>query len=180
MRSLQPTQTIRRTAARRALTFLDMVIVVMILGLLSAVTMPKFAAVQRQNRLRNAALTLVEHLRLARETAIARATPVVVTFTPAQAIYAAPQVESPERPGETLQVNLRQSLHSGIALTAQFNHTSTLEFGIDGLPRAAGQPVTSSSLVITDGSASESIALIHGWGTARWVSPGGGASGAAP
>ena len=159
---------------RRGLTFLDMVIVVMILGLLAAVSMPRLASVQRQNRLRSAALTMVEHLRLARETAVAQGTPVTVVFTPSEATYQAPQVDDPERPGEFLQVDLRQRIHEGITLEALFNNSNTLEFGIDGLPRAAGRPVTSSLLRVADGSASETVSLLHGWGTAQWQSPNSG------
>lgn len=157
-----------------------MVIVVMIIGLLSAITMPRVASVQRQNHLRHAALTLAEHLRLARETAMARATPITVLFTPAQSRYEAPQIENPERPGQTLLVNLRESIDPSVTLTAEFNGVSSLEFGIDGLPRAAGQPVTTSSIIIADGRAAETVHLLHGWGTAHWQALDTGDSGETP
>ena len=60
------------------MTFLDMAITVMIIGLLAAISMPRVAAVQRKNYLRNAAMTLAEHLRLAREIAMSQATPIEV------------------------------------------------------------------------------------------------------
>lgn len=146
-----------------------MVIVVMIVGLLAAITMPRVAAVQRQNHLRHAALTLVEHLRLARETAMARATPINVVFIPDQAVYEASQLESPEQPGQALRVNLRAMIDPSIRLTAVFNGVASLEFGVDGLPRAGGQPVTSSTIIIADDRVSETVRLLHGWGTAQWL-----------
>ncbi len=143
-------------------------IVVMIIGLLAAITMPKVATVQRKSELRSAAMTLAQHLRMAREAAIAQAMPITVTFTPSLAVYEATQLPDPERPGQTLRVDLRERIHPGITLTASFNGATSLVFGVDGLPRVAGQPVTTSSLLISDNSLSESVQLMHGWGTARW------------
>ena len=179
---LYPVQTLqierRRNSVRRAVTFIDVAIVVMIIGLTAAISMPRVASVQRKNNLRNAAMMLAEHLRLARETAIARATPVNFVFNPTLATYESLQTLDPERPGETLRIDLRQRINSTISLTATFNGASTLVFGIDGLPRAAGQPVTSSSISIADSSGVETVKLLHGWGTAQWQAAGPGSRGA--
>ncbi len=150
----------------------------MIIGLTAAISMPRVASVQRKNNLRNAAMTLAEHLRLARETAIARATPVDFVFNPTLATYESLQILDPDRPGETLRIDLRQRINSTISLTATFNGASTLVFGIDGLPRAAGQPVTSSTISIADSSGNETVKLLHGWGTAQWQAAGPGSRGA--
>jgi Tfp pilus assembly protein FimT len=68
-----------------------LVIVVMIIGLAVSITMPRVADVRRKGNLRNAAMTLAEHLRLARTTAITRAVPVEFIFDPSLAIYRCPQ-----------------------------------------------------------------------------------------
>lgn len=178
---LHPLQTLqtqrRRPSDRRAVTFLDMVIVVMITGLAAAVTMPRLASVQGKNNLRNAAMTLAEHMRLARETAIARAAPVTFVFNPSLAVYESLQTLDPERPGETIRVDLRQRISSTATLTASFNGASSFVFGVDGLPRVAGQAVTSSTIAIADGGAIETVKLLHGWGTAEWQPAGPGSRG---
>jgi len=154
-----------------------MVIVVMILGLAAAISMPRLASVQGKNNLRNAAMTLAEHMRLARETAIARATPVTFAFNPSLAVYESLQTPDPERPGQTIRVDLRQRINSTVALTASFNGASSLVFGVDGLPRVAGQPVTSSTILIADRDAAETVKLLHGWGTVEWQPAGPGSRG---
>jgi len=178
---LQPLQTLQtkrqRALDRQAVTFIDMVIVVMILGLAAAISMPRLASVQGKNNLRNAAMTLAEHMRLARETAIARATPVTFAFNPSLAVYESLQTPDPERPGESMRVDLRQRINSTVALTASFNGASSLVFGVDGLPRVAGQPVTSSMIAISDRGAAETVKLLHGWGTVEWQPAGPGSRG---
>jgi len=156
---------------------MDMVIVVLITGLAAAVSLPRLASVQGKNNLRNAAMTLAEHMQLARETAIARATPVTFVFKPSLALYESLQTPDPERPGESIRVDLRQRINSTVALTGSFNGASSLVFGVDGLPRVAGQPVTSSTISIADSGGSESVKLLHGWGTVQWQPAGPGSQG---
>ena len=180
LRFLQSIQSERRFHRRQALTFIDSMIVVMIIGLLAAISMPRVASVQRKNYLRNAAMTLAEHLRLGRETAIAGAIPITFSFSPSLAVYEATQLQDPEHPGETLRVDLRQRINPSITLTASFNGASSLDFGVDGLPRVAGQPVTSSTIIIADGTVSETVRLLHGWGTASLQTAAAGSPGGTP
>lgn len=155
-----------------------MVIVVMIIGLTVSIAMPRMTDVRRKNGLRNAALMLAEHLRLARNTAITRAMTVDVVFNTQLATYSCSQLLDPERPTQALTVNLRTSVGSSVVLNASFNGTSTLSFGVDGLPRTATGPVTASTIRISEGSASETVTLTHGWGTAKWQIAGSGSPGA--
>jgi Tfp pilus assembly protein FimT len=154
-----------------------MVIVVMIIGLTVSIAMPRVTEVQRKNSLRNAALTLAEHLRLARTTAINRASVIHVSFDTVNATYSSSQLSDPERPNQTLWVNLRDSVGPTVVLNAVFNGTSTLSFGVDGLPRSSTGAVTTSTIRISEGNASEAVTLLHGWGTAQWMPAGAGSQG---
>lgn len=166
-----------RDRFRFALTFIDLVIVVMIIGLTVSITLPRMADVQQKGRLRNAAMTLAEHLRLARTTAITRAVPVEFTFDPVLATYQCLQLKDPEQPSQTLSVDLRKSVSSDVQLNASFNSASSLVFGIDGLPRTLSGPVTTSTIRLSDGRAQEFVTLLHGWGTAQWQPAGPGSQG---
>jgi Tfp pilus assembly protein FimT len=166
-----------RLPARHALTFIDLVIVVMIIGLTVSIAMPRMTEVRRKNSLRNAALMLAEHLRLARNTAITRAMTIDVVFNPEQATYSCAQLADPERPNQTLTVDLRASVGPLAVMNATFNGANTLSFGVDGLPRTATGAVTTSTIRISEGSASETVTLTHGWGTAQWQTATSGSPG---
>ncbi len=182
LQSVHPLRSVHsyrpRLVARGALTFIDLTMVMLIIGILAAVSMPRVAALQRRNELRNAAMTLAEHMRIARTAAMSQAKPVEFIFNTTDATYQVPQLPDPERPGQVLFVDLRSRLSSRATLVASFNGAQSLVFGVDGLPRVAGQGVTTSTLTISEGSESEWITLRHGWGTATWTAASSGSRGA--
>lgn len=77
----------RVAAAARAFTFMEIMIVLLILGVLIAVTLPRLKGTLGQARLKTAAREIAAVSRMARDYAVLRELPVEVRFDPDKATY---------------------------------------------------------------------------------------------
>jgi Tfp pilus assembly protein FimT len=115
-----------------------MVIVVLILGIVSATAAPKFARSLRLARLDAACLRVKADLTLARQTAIGRSTAQSVQFTNGSGVYALPGMTHPDHPSLAYSVNLSGEPYNATVSSAVFGGSATVQFDRFGQPSAAG------------------------------------------
>ena len=131
---------------RRAFTLVEMTLVIMILGLLAAISMPRISTCVLAAHLRTAAATIESHLDHARSVAINQGRTVTITFDNSLARYQSSEVGFPEQPGSLLSVDLRAEFGTAIELQANFDGNSTISFDSEGMPRVAGAVLTEGSV----------------------------------
>jgi prepilin-type N-terminal cleavage/methylation domain-containing protein len=126
-------------------TLAELVIVLVILGLLSAIAVPRLADTIRRQRLDNASRRLVEDIRLARSLAIRDKTDRSVVFEPVLQRYSLP--DEPGLDGSTRPYVVQFNPQQGPVrlVSASFGGSSELVFSRLGVPAAGG------SAALTDG-----------------------------
>ncbi|MCA9233915.1 MAG: hypothetical protein KDA44_00490 [Planctomycetales bacterium] len=139
-----PSTAPKRT--RRAFTFIDLTISVLILGILAAVASPKFIAALNKQRVEAAAERVRADLQLARTTALALSTSQSVAFDPATETYLAAGLANVNRPGAAYSVDLSDSPYAADIVSADFGGSATVVFDHYGAPDHGG--------VVTFGSGS--------------------------
>jgi MSHA pilin protein MshC len=123
---------------RRAFSLVELVIVVLILGIISATAAPKFARSLRQSRLDAACLRVKADLNLARQTAISRSSSQSLQFTNGSATYTLPGMTHPDHPSLAYSVNLSGEPYGATVSAATFGGSSTVQFDRFGQPTAGG------------------------------------------
>jgi Tfp pilus assembly protein FimT len=116
----------------------ELVIVVLIVGIVSATAAPKFARSLRRSRLDAACLRVKADLNLARQTAISRSSSQSVQFTTGSGTYTLPGMTHPDRPTLTYSVNLSGEPYGATVIGAAFGASSTVQFDRFGQPSATG------------------------------------------
>ncbi len=123
---------------RHAFSLVELVIVVLILGIISATAAPKFARSLRLSRLDAACLRVKADLNLARQTAISRSSSQSVQFTNGSATYTLPGMTHPDHSSLAYSVNLSGEPYEATVSAATFGGSSTVQFDRFGQPTAGG------------------------------------------
>jgi len=134
---------------RPGFTVLELVIIVMILGLVSAIGIPRFSSTLDATMLQTGAAAIRTHLTHARQTAISTGRPTSIAFKPLTAAYSSSTVDFPAQPGRLIDVDLADSVSPQIQLLANFDSYATITFGIDGVPRTSGGTLRSGVITLT-------------------------------
>jgi type IV fimbrial biogenesis protein FimT len=161
-------RSLRARAANRrrgALTIIELVIVVMIMGIMAAVAMPTFFESLLYHRVESAARRLKSDLELARHTARLKSAAQSITFTGASYALSA-AVEGLDDPNATYAVDLSAAPFELSSVTANFNGSNTISFDGYGAPSSSGTVVLTlqghRSTVTLDGTTGEvTIASVH-------------------
>ncbi len=125
-----------RGSARAAYTLIELVIVITILGLLSAMAIPRFGRAHARHALDSAARCLADDIERTRFSAIASGASRAISFNLATDVYSA-AIPDPDHPASTLQVNLADRFEVDLALVDLAGAT-TITFDFYGTPSAAG------------------------------------------
>ncbi len=149
---------------RTALTLVEVTIVILILGILAAVSIPRLSGSLQAARLSFAASALQVHLAHARSVAITSGRVVTVTFDNSSDSYASADVGFPDQPGSTLDVNVRSMFDPSIDLQANFDAGNTISFDIEGAPRVAGVPLNVGFVDLSVGEMSQRVRVHSGLG----------------
>ena len=134
----------RSMAYRPAFTLVELVMVVMIVAILTAVAAPKYRAALANYRADAAAGRIAADLRMvaayARKVSIAQS----VQFDAGADSYAAPLFPDMNRQSTSYAVALRSSEYVADVVAASFGGSATVTFNIHGRPTAPGTVVVAS------------------------------------
>lgn len=151
---------------RRGLTLVEMTLVIMIMGILAAISMPRISDCVLAARVRAAVSTVQSHVAYARSVAINQGRTVTLLFDNSLARYQSDDVEMPDQPGAPLAIDLRELFDPSIGLVADFDGAGSLSFDAEGLPRVAGAILVQGSVELSAGSARHRIDIHPGLGIA--------------
>lgn len=117
---------------RRAFTLLELVTVVVILGVMSAIAIPRFGDFSHNMSLDAADRQIRVDIERARRRAIESGTSVTVAFLPAQERYAISALPSIDRSDQTYGVRLGEEPYEVDLVSADFAGTLNLTFNAYG------------------------------------------------
>jgi type II secretory pathway pseudopilin PulG len=121
------------------MTLVEVLIVLMILAVMAAVTVPRWSLSVQSAQLRSAAITLQSHIGHARQSAFQSGRAVTISFNNLADSYESSDVGFPDQPGSTLSVNLPAMFGEPINMTASFDSGTVLTFDAEGTPRSGTQ-----------------------------------------
>lgn len=121
------------------MTLFELIIVMAIVAILSAIAIPRFAAAMQNTTLEGAAKRVACDLRLAQANAIKKQGTQAVTIDVAQETYELVGMADPDHRSTTYIINLKDPPYQGVGITsADFGGTATLTFDRFGSPTAPG------------------------------------------
>src|SRR5689334_17817856 len=115
-----------RSRRRCAFTILELVIVLLIMGILTAVAAPKFFDSLLFHRVESAARRVKADLELARTQARLTSASQSVTFT--GSVYTLSNTKSLDKPGSVYSVDLKKEPYSLDSATPNFSNAATVSF----------------------------------------------------
>lgn len=136
---------------RRALTMIELVIVLLVIGLASAIAAPRFAESLRVTQLEAAAQQLAAHIRYLRAVAINEGRTVTLVCDNVNETYQCDSVDFPERIGDPLFVSLPDDYDATFRLNANFDSTSTMSFDFEGVPHVGATPMSNGRVTLRSG-----------------------------
>lgn len=134
----------------RAFTLVELVMVIVIIGVLGALAVPRFGQAAERQRLQAAADRVVADFALAQDRARAASQSVTIYFDPDQATYKFNDVG-----GEASTVYLGQAPYGVKISDALFGQDSEVEFN------AFGVPVDTGSVTLSSNTGSVTITLLE-------------------
>jgi type II secretory pathway pseudopilin PulG len=155
-----------------AFTIIEVVIVVLIMGILTAVATPKFFDSLLFHRVESAARRVKSDLELARTQA--RLTSASQSITFANSVYTLSNTTSLDKPGAIYSVDLKKQPFSLDSATPNFSNATTISFDGYGTPSSGGTVVlvakSHSCTVTLDGTTGNvTIASSHTGGRTAQV-----------
>ena len=144
--------TCHRRRERTGATLVDLVITILIMGILAATAMPRFASVVARLRTEAVARRVVSDLNFARRSAIQSSRTVVITFAASPAGYSMNGVTHPAFPAQSYAVSLADVDSTVQLQTFSFNSGPVLTFNAYGRPLVGTNPLTTGSVVLKNGS----------------------------
>jgi type II secretion system protein H len=147
-----PARKLARRASR-AFTLVEMVIVVLIIGILTASAAPRMAGTIRSSRLDAACRRIKADLAWARQSAINKSAAQTVAFTPASGTYAIATAADLDRPAAAYTVSLFSAPYSCTIVSATLGADSNVIFDRFGSPDSGG------TIVVSAGGSTKTVTL---------------------
>lgn len=124
-----------------AFTMLEVITVVVILGVISAIAMPRYADFIAQQRLNAAARRVTTDLKLAQREARFTGTSRTITFNVAANRYTLVEIKDIDHPTEPYVVDLGREPYRVSMVSANFGGDAELVFSGHGVPDSGGSVV---------------------------------------
>ncbi len=133
--------TIVARGRRAALTVVELVIVVLIIGILAAAAVPSFQRSLSYHRAEAAAQRIQADLMLARKLAMTSGSKQTVSFAVSSDRYALPGLADVDHPSRPYEVRLADSPYTVLLVSAQFGEANDadVEFNGFGVPDSGGK-----------------------------------------
>lgn len=150
----------RKRKRRNAFTLLDLTITILILGIVAAMALPKFAQSLDQIRVDSAARFIAADLNYARHRAQISSQNVPINFTMSPAGYSLPTTPHLNRSGASYSVNLADNGYS-VALSLNLGGNSSVTYNPYGLP-LVGSPLSAMStgtITVSSGMKSKVVTI---------------------
>ncbi len=127
------------TAARRAFTLIEMVVVVMVMGILAGIAAPKYSEMLSTARLDTASKRVAADLRFARAEALRTSRPQTIEFDIVDQEYRFNRSADPDHPGQLYRVDLSGDPYYVELAAADFGGDALITFDAYGVPDSAGE-----------------------------------------
>ena len=150
---MKPRTVISYGASLTAFSLLELVLVVAIIAVLSAIALPRYARAVTRYRVQLAGNRIANDLGVARERARSLGASQSVSFDPAGDTYQIPGLESMDGSGGTYTVNLSDKPYKATLVSANFGGSTTVTFDGYGVPDNGG------TIVVQIGSVAKTIVL---------------------
>ncbi len=143
----------RHVPPRRATSLIELVIVVLLVGIVSAVAAPRFASTLSHYRAETAARRIRADLNFARRQAKSSGQERTVTFSPVTNSYQLLDVPDPDHSDQAYVVELSETGNSASLVSVDFDGELSLTFDVYGRPRAGSPlaPLSSGTIVVAAG-----------------------------
>jgi prepilin-type N-terminal cleavage/methylation domain-containing protein len=145
-----------------AFTLIELVLVMAIITILSAIAVPRYVGAQQRYRADAAAQRIVADLAMARSRANTTSTSQTVIFTVASSQYQMPGVADLKNEGTNYTVSLGAAPYQATLVSVDFGGTSQVTFDGYGVPNCGG------TVVIQAGDVERTIVLDTSSGKAAW------------
>lgn len=140
-----------RRIAFRGTTLIDLVICILVMGILAAIGVPRFASTVSRLRCEAVAKRIASDLNYARRVAIQTSRVVTVTFRNEIPGYDMTGVTNPANPSALYSVNL-SDVDSSVALAGiNFNSGSSFSYNNYGRPQVGTLALSSGSVTVSSG-----------------------------
>ena len=156
-------------STRPGVTFLEVTLVVLFIGILAAVGTPYFARATRVRNTRNAALQIADYVGYIRTVAINEGRTTSLSVDPNTDTFSSPDVDFPSQIGTRISVAVKDQHDPNLELTASFDSSLTLQFDLEGTVLANGVPLTSGTIVVQSAEATQTIVIQAGTGATSIV-----------
>ncbi len=150
-------QVTRPRSLRYGFTLPEMLVVVLILGLMSSITLPRYTDYIHGHRATIAAHRIASELNMARHDARTRGIKRKVEFNVRGNRYEMLKMKHPNDPSARYRVQLSEGAYPVTLITADFAAADeaehpTIEFDMYGRPTARRRPLTSGKVIVESGS----------------------------
>jgi prepilin-type N-terminal cleavage/methylation domain-containing protein len=149
---------------RRAMSMIELTIVLLIVGITAAVAAPRLADTVRAMRLRAAANQLAAHIDYVRSVALNEARTTTLVFDNSLDHYLCDDVLLPDQPGQPFYFAVREVHDPSFDLTADFDSRSELSFDFEGVPTVNSTPMESGTVILGYGKEQYQVAIAAGTG----------------
>jgi Tfp pilus assembly protein FimT len=149
---------------RCAMSLFEVTLVIFVIGILAAITAPRFADSLRVAKLESAARQLAAHIEYVRRVAINQGRTTTLICNNNDQTYASDIVDFPDRIGVPMLVALQQVYDSTLTLEANFDSSTDLSFDLEGIPRVGSSALVNGKITLRSGSQEFTVTVAAGTG----------------